>query len=162
MRFYVRRANYPIFEGPVTISGPDKQVGTFVFTALNYTPGGEMRWNVVSMYKNPADIEPVAQGQRAAAASTRASVPAADVAAAKAALDRISLPDEATELISDTLLPGASLIISDEGPSIETGKDTDFVIVMSGEPQGGIKIRQRQPTPRNNDFYGNSPFWFKW
>jgi hypothetical protein len=37
------------------------------------------------------------------------------------------------------------LIISDEGMSTETGKDTDFVILMSGEPQGGIKKRRHEP-----------------
>ena len=45
------------------------------------------------------------------------------------------------ERFSEVVLPGASLIISDEGASIETGKDTDFVVLMSGEPQGGIKTR---------------------
>ena len=39
--------------------------------------------------------------------------------------------------------PRSSLIISDEELSSETGKDTEFVVVMSGEPQGGIKFRRR-------------------
>ena len=29
--------------------------------------------------------------------------------------------------------------------SSETGKGTDFVVLMSGEPQGGIKMRHRAP-----------------
>ena len=62
------------------------------------------------------------------------------------------------ERISDVVLPGSSLIISDEGASIETGKDTDFVVLMSGEPQGGIKARRREPRYRNDDFFGGSPF----
>jgi hypothetical protein len=49
------------------------------------------------------------------------------------------------------VLPGSSLIISDEGASIETGKDTDFVVVMSGEPQGGLKTRRREPRRYRND-----------
>jgi len=36
--------------------------------------------------------------------------------------------------------PRSSLIISDEALSSETGNETDFVVVLSGEPQGGIKI----------------------
>ena len=78
--------------------------------------------------------------------------------AAKAALDRIAIPQEALERISDVVLPGSSLIISDEGASIETGKDTDFVVLMSGEPQGGIKARRREPRYRNDDFFGGPPF----
>jgi hypothetical protein len=41
--------------------------------------------------------------------------------------------------------PGSVLIVSDEPMSSETGKGTDFVVLMSGEPLGGIKIRQRKP-----------------
>ena len=50
-------------------------------------------------------------------------------------------PEEAARRISEVLLPGSSLIISDEGLSRETGKDTDFVVFMSGEPQGGAASR---------------------
>ena len=73
--------------------------------------------------------------------------------------------------ISDVVLPGSSLIVSDEGLSIETGKDTDFVVVMSGEPQGALKVRQREPVQTDAwGFYGNSPYgkssygggFFKW
>jgi hypothetical protein len=33
----------------------------------------------------------------------------------------------------------SSLIISDEPLSAETGQDTEFVVVLSDEPQGGVK-----------------------
>ena len=79
------------------------------------------------------------------------------------------MPLEAIQRISGVVLPGSSLIVSDEGLSVETGKDTDFVVVMSGEPQGALKIRQREPRPFNNwggpySGYGNSPFggYWKW
>ena len=54
------------------------------------------------------------------------------------------------------MLPGSSLIVSDEGPSRETGKDTDFVVVMSNELQGALKIRQREPLP-SRDFFDRPP-----
>jgi hypothetical protein len=41
--------------------------------------------------------------------------------------------------------PRSSLIISDEALSRETGQGTDFVVLLSGEPQGGIKNRRRGP-----------------
>jgi hypothetical protein len=66
-----------------------------------------------------------------------------DASAAKAALGRISIPQETLDQISEFVAPGASLIISDEEASGETGKDTEFIVLMSGEPQGGIKIRRR-------------------
>jgi hypothetical protein len=46
------------------------------------------------------------------------------------ALDRIEVPREAIEQISQLLTPGASLIISDYGISHETGNDADFIVVM--------------------------------
>ena len=45
------------------------------------------------------------------------------------ALDRIALPPEAVERISALLTPGASLIVSDNALSDETGTDTDFVVL---------------------------------
>jgi hypothetical protein len=47
------------------------------------------------------------------------------------------------ERIKGMISPRSSLIISDEALSPETGKGTDFVIVLSREPQGGIKFRRR-------------------
>jgi hypothetical protein len=92
-----------------------------------------------------------------------------DAAAAGAALDRITFAPEALDVISDVVLPGSSLIVSDEGPSRETGKDTDFVVVMSREPQGALKIRQREPAPLMDlDPFGRSPpsrgppFFWNW
>jgi hypothetical protein len=64
---------------------------------------------------------------------------------AGSALERIIIPPEGIDRISELVSPGSSLIISDEGISSETANDTDFVIVMSGEPQGGIKTRRRNP-----------------
>jgi hypothetical protein len=62
-----------------------------------------------------------------------------------AALDRIAIPQDALDRIAGIASPRSSLIISDEALSSETGKDTEFVVLMSGEPQGGIKFRSRSP-----------------
>ena len=80
--------------------------------------------------------------------------------AAKAVLDRLVIPQEAIDRISEVISPGSALIVSDEAMSKETGKGTDFVVVMSGEPQGGIKIRRR-PQPWGGEYerpYGRSPY----
>ena len=151
-RLYIRQGYLPVFEGPVTIRDADKPIGTFVYTALGYlNNGADVRWGVVSMYKYANGAEPVAQPARRRGDAE--AIPA-DVAAAKAALDRIAIPQDALDRISEVVLPGSSLIISDEGASIETGKDTDFVVLMSGEPQGGLKTRRREPRYRDDDFFG--------
>jgi hypothetical protein len=56
-------------------------------------------------------------------------------------MQRLVIPQAALDHISGTLLTGSSLIISDEGTSNETGKDTDFIVFMSGEPKGGAAFR---------------------
>jgi hypothetical protein len=172
-RFYVRQGYVPVFEGPITIQDPDKPLGTYVFTAFG-DAGERVRWGVVSMYAEANSTtapEPAAARSTSRKGEARRSIAAtpADVAGAKAALDRIAMPLEAIQRISGVVLPGSSLIVSDEGLSVETGKDTDFVVVMSGEPQGALKIRQREPRPFNNwggpySGYDNSPFggYWKW
>jgi L,D-transpeptidase-like protein len=154
-RLYVRKGNHPVFEAPVTIRNPQTPIGTFVFTAVDLGASNEMRWTVVSMYPNPTRIEASPEGRSHRPRNARAAP--TDVGAAAAALDRIALTQEARDVISEVVLPGSSLIISDEGPSREIGKDTDFVVVMSGEPQGALKIRQREPRPV--DEFDSWPPW---
>ena len=48
---------------------------------------------------------------------------------ANTALDRIEIPQDVVERISELLTPGSSLIISDYGISSETGPYTDFIVL---------------------------------
>jgi hypothetical protein len=139
-RLYVRRAFQPVLESPVTILDPDRPIGTHVFTAMERTNGGaDMRWNVVSV---------------------------TDADSAKDALDRIAIPQDALDRIAGMASPRSSLIISDEELSRETGKDTEFVVVLSNEPQGGIAFRRRGPDAGSRyarsrerwPFFWRSPF----
>jgi lipoprotein-anchoring transpeptidase ErfK/SrfK len=156
-RLYIRQGYKPVYETPIAIRDADQPIGSYVFTALEYlNNGADVRWTVLSMYKTGGkDAEPATPGQQRRKGEARSGEGApADIAGAKAALDRVTIPPEALERISDVVLPGSSLIISDEGLSLETGKDTDFVVLMSGEPQGGIKTRRReQPRYRDDDFF---------
>ena len=45
------------------------------------------------------------------------------------ALDRINLPPEAVERISELLTPGSSLVVSDHGLGRETGRYTEFIVL---------------------------------
>jgi hypothetical protein len=45
------------------------------------------------------------------------------------ALDRIQFPKEAVDRISELLIPGSSLIVSDTGLGSETGRGTEFVVL---------------------------------
>jgi hypothetical protein len=144
-RLYVRQGVQPILESPVTIRDADRLIGTHVFTAIERT-GSDMRWNVVSLNGGHADAG--ADKPRSATRARRGQgvePMVTDPDGAKAALDRIDIPQEALDRIAGIASPRSSLIISDEALSDETGKDTEFVVLMSGEPQGGIKHRRRGP-----------------
>jgi len=168
-RLYVRQGFQPIFDMPVTIKDAEKPIGTYVYTALDYiNDGADVRWSAVSMTSSQArrrfddDEDDYRRTRRSRRGERNAGSASVDVNAAKAALDRVSLPQEAIDRISEVVSPGSAVIISDEALSKETGKGTDFVVLMSGEPQGGIKIRRR-PEPWG-DYerprgYGRSPFY---
>ena len=142
-RLYVRQAFRPILESPVTIENPDRPVGTHVFTAMERSGGdGQMRWTVVSLRGSPSTV---GAGQSRGRRVPEPEPLAAEPASAKEALDRIVIPHDVLDRVSAIASPRSSLIISDEALSSETGNGTEFVVTMSGEPQGGIKFRRRSP-----------------
>jgi len=170
-RLYVRQAFQPIFDTEVTIRDPDTPIGTTIYTALSYAnDGADVRWSALAMYAKGANPGAPAAGSRRGS-DRKADGAATDAAAAKATLERISIPQEAIERINEVVSPGSSLIISDEAMSAkETGKGTDFIVLMSGEPQGGIKTRRRPNSGGDGGYgyerryrrspYGGSPFWW--
>src|SRR6187200_1317483 len=133
-RLYVRQAFQPIFDTEVTIRDPDTPIGTTIYTALSYANDGkDVRWSALAMYANGAgsDAAPAPSSRRGA--ERRAEGAATDAGAAKAALERITIPQEAIDRINEVVSPGSSLIVSDEPMSAkETGKGTDFIVLMSG------------------------------
>ncbi|MCI0466631.1 MAG: L,D-transpeptidase family protein [Beijerinckiaceae bacterium] len=147
-RLYVRQSFEQVFESAVTIRDPDQPIGTHIFTALGYTNADTgIAWNAVSM---PATTEmrppaPIRNPGRDGSGDDNGEPMAWEAGQAWAALGRIEIPKKAAARISEVISPGSTLIISDEGMSAETGEGTDFVIVMSGEPQGAIKRRRRDP-----------------
>jgi L,D-transpeptidase catalytic domain len=144
-RLYVRQAFSPILESPVTILDADRQIGTHIFTALERADGeANMRWNVVSLISRRGENE--SQTRADGGHGRDIKLVPTDSESAKSALDRVVLPQDVLDRIAG-IAPRSSLIITDEAPSSETGKGTDFVVILSGEPQGGIKIRQRGPGP---------------
>jgi hypothetical protein len=61
---------------------------------------------------------------------------------AKNALDRITIPQDVLDRIAPTALPRSSIIVSDEPLSAETNYRTEFVAVLSNQPQGGFITRR--------------------
>src|ERR1700682_1435781 len=128
-KLFVRQGFTPLFDVPVTIENPGEPLGTHGFTAMEFqNEGAAIRWTVVSIPEEfPRISEGATKEREAPAKQTALSVPLPDKA--NAALDRIEIPRDTVERISELLTPASSLIISDNGFSHETGKDTDFIVV---------------------------------
>ena len=134
-RLYVRQAFEPVFDIPVVIREAEKPIGTHIYLAVAYSnETAPVRWTAVSFAKGG---DTFGSGIR----KKQNFVPRSEQL--HEALDRIEITKEARELISDVVALGSSLIISDEDMSTETSTGTDFVIIDSDEPQGGIKMRRR-------------------
>ncbi|AMN41805.1 L,D-transpeptidase [Rhodoplanes sp. Z2-YC6860] len=123
-RLYVRQNMEPLFSTPVTIERPGEPIGTHVYTAMGPKAGGDaLRWTVVSI---PSSYKPVkAADNRKPRNLEYIHAPLQDP---RAALDRITMPQDAVDRIADLITPGASLIVSDNKLSGETGNTTDFIV----------------------------------
>ena len=127
-KLFVRQGFTPLFDVPVKIENPEEPLGTHVFTAMEFqNEGTAIRWTVVSIPDEFPRIEGATKGREAPVKQTALSVPSPDQA--NAVLNRIEIPQDTVERISELLTPASSLIISDNGFSHETGKDTDFIVV---------------------------------
>jgi lipoprotein-anchoring transpeptidase ErfK/SrfK len=127
-KIYVRKGFEPVFDAPVTFEDPNRPLGTHVFTALAVNGDNTtLRWNVVSM--PGAGSPPVKKPAKGKRVETPAAPVVGPASNAKEALDRVTIPQDALERISELMSPGASLIISDKGLGGETGKGTDFIVL---------------------------------
>jgi hypothetical protein len=121
-------------EVPVTIRNPESPIGTHVFTAAARNEAG-LRWTAVTID---------------------------DGDSARAALDRITIPQDLLDRIAPTALPRSSIVVSDEPLSSETNYRTEFVAVLSTQPQGGFITRR--PTAEvfvaSDDVQGDDGFGF--
>jgi L,D-transpeptidase-like protein len=106
-RIFLRQGFNQLLDAPVSIREPERALGTHVFTAMAAEDGGAaLRWSVVTVPDGGSHGPSAAE-----------------------ALDRIEVPKDVEDEIADRLWAGASLIISDQGISKETGQGTDFVVL---------------------------------
>jgi len=132
-KLLVRQDFTPLFDVPIKIENPEEPLGTHVFTAnASQNEGPAIRWTVVSMpqefSRSPGSPQKSHKERTKQTAATAPVVPSTEKA--NAALNRIEIPQDVFERISDLITPGSSLIVSDRGMSDETGSDTDFIVEM--------------------------------
>ena len=130
-RMYVRQGFEPVLEMPAVIRNPERPIGTHAFYATEIAQG-DRGWLSVDLTKEGTSG-----------------------VAVRAVLDRIEIPREVTEKLASSTWLGSALIVSDEAPYKETAEGTDFLVVLSNEPQGALKIR----TPDESRPTAQVPQW---
>jgi peptidoglycan hydrolase-like protein with peptidoglycan-binding domain len=107
-QLWVRQDFGRVFEAPVTFRDPERPLGTHIFTAMKFAPGDTTtKWVALSLQGD----DPMA------------------------VLDRLEIPNDVRQKISERLTPGSSLIIGDT--AINTAglpKGADFLVWVNGTP----------------------------
>ena len=100
-----------------------------------YAAGGAARWNVVSLptervVKQGKYLVTMHRGEKLRKELTPPVYEMQQPGDPNAALERVTIPENALARIAALMSPGASLIISDLGLSHETGeRGTDFIVL---------------------------------
>ena len=146
-QLYVRQGFHALFNVPVSFRSENAPIGTHVFTALARTDGSSgLRWIAMSMPGNTPKLEHrIAEDEyrivyryddfgrrirvkRKVAAAAK-PVEAQAGPAASDVLERIDVPQDVVDRVSEYVTAGATLIVSDQGLGHETGAYTDFIVL---------------------------------
>jgi hypothetical protein len=124
-RVFVRQGWTPVHEAPVRFLDDGPALGTHVYLATGATEDGEtMRW--LSVSQPSGSLHP---RERRGEAASAAPATGRGHETAAGALARFELAEETRRFIADRLWAGAALIVTDNGPSGETGASTDFIVL---------------------------------
>ncbi len=136
-KIYVRQNLAPLFDAPIKIENPSEPLGTHVFTAMDYLPDhSTFHWTVVTLPGAPPKAvehwKYVKDGKgrrKRMRVEEQGAEPLPPTETPQEALARIEIPQDVIEQISQLIVPGSSLIVSDQGLGPETGSSTDFIVV---------------------------------
>jgi peptidoglycan hydrolase-like protein with peptidoglycan-binding domain len=123
---FVRQEFGSVFDAPVSFKDPETPLGTHLFTAMNFAPGDtKTQWMAISL-----------QGDDAAGA-----------------LDRLEIPNDLRQKISERLTPGSSLIIGDTAiNSASLPKGADFLVWAKDTPSkitaASVNDSASEPRPK--------------
>jgi hypothetical protein len=137
-KIYVRQNFNPLFDAPVTIADPAQPIGTLVFTAMDLMDDGStFHWNVFAFPGDPPRVKRTIEYQTRSGRWVKRTVedvvktagPVPPPQTPAEALARIEISQDVIDRISALMVPGSSLVVSDQGLGDETGEGTDFIVV---------------------------------
>lgn len=117
---FVRQKFASVFDTPVRFRNPDEPLGTHVFTVMHFADDATTaQWMAISL---KPDADPMA------------------------VLDRIEIPEDVRQNISERLTPGSSLIVADTAINSATlPKGADFLVWDTSKP---AKVERASVSPR--------------
>jgi peptidoglycan hydrolase-like protein with peptidoglycan-binding domain len=135
---FVRQEFDDVFDTAVSFRNAEEPLGTHVYVALNFAPGDtKINWVTLDVQDGAGDASP---------------------------LDRLEIPDDVRQKISERLTPGSTFIVADTSiNSANLPRGGDFVVLAKStgakvsttddEPAARPKPRRRSPAVvrRNND-----------
>jgi peptidoglycan hydrolase-like protein with peptidoglycan-binding domain len=137
---YVRQDYDDVFDLPVSFRNPEEPLGTHVYIALNFAPGDtKIRWVTLDVTDGAGPAVP---------------------------LDRLEIPEDVRQKISERLTPGSTFIVADTSiNSAGLPKGGDFVVLARStgakismtdeEPVAKPKPRRRVNTFARRNYYDN-------
>ena len=119
-QLFVRQKFASVFSMPVSFTNPDKPLGTHLFTIMNFEPGAtQADWTAISLN---------------------------DKETAESVLNRIEIPADVRQKISERLTPGSSLIVADTAiNSAALPKGADFLV---WDTTKSAKVRRASASPK--------------
>ena len=120
---FVRQEFDAVFDTPVRFRNPDAKLGTHLFTVMNFEPDDtKAQWMAVSL---KGDDDP------------------------SIVLDRIVIPKDVRQNISERLTPGSSLVIADTAINSATlPKGADFLVWDNSQPAKVHRASTARPRAR--------------
>jgi peptidoglycan hydrolase-like protein with peptidoglycan-binding domain len=117
-RIFVRQDFRRVFAAPISFKDKKRPLGTHVFTAMKFAPGDtKTRWMTMTLEGDDAGV----------------------------ALDRIQIPQDIREKISERLTPGSSLITADESiNSAILPEGADYLVSIKETPVVAEKPKAKQ------------------
>jgi lipoprotein-anchoring transpeptidase ErfK/SrfK len=119
---YVRQEFDDVFDTAVSFKNPEEPLGTHVYIALNFTPGDtKIRWVTLDVTDGAGPAVP---------------------------LDRLEIPEDVRQKISERLTPGSTFIVADTSiNSAGLPKGGDFV-VLARSTGAKISMTDEEPVAR--------------
>ncbi|MEM7774171.1 MAG: L,D-transpeptidase family protein [Pseudomonadota bacterium] len=138
-KIHVRQGYQDIIAAPITFEDPQAPVGTHLIQAVAEADDETtLQWVALTVPETQRSASRKSKsGKRRARRSQRKRQTAQDKRAAtsakrltvRAALNRVKIPAEIHRKITELVKVGSTLTVSDHGPSHETGKGTDFIVL---------------------------------